>query len=282
MHPLLRLVRAGNLIVAFAGTLVAGLDVVAPRTGFPFSTGLALVLAAASTTLVTAGGNVLNDLLDRDSDRVNHPDRPLVTGAVRPGTARNLVVGFFVIAGLLILPLALAHPALPVIYVLAVAGLIAYEFRLKAAGLPGNIVVAGLTGAVFLYGGAAGGDLVLVVPFVLMATLATFSREVIKDMEDLAGDVDRRTFPRTHGLGAAGAVARLAVGTAILLSFVPFFTFIPLVSVAGIMYLVSVGVADALFVVSVAWLPARLHWEQSVSKGAMAVALLAFLAAAVR
>jgi geranylgeranylglycerol-phosphate geranylgeranyltransferase len=276
------LVRAGNLAVAFAGTFVAGLDVAPPRAGFPVSTALAFVLAAASTTLVTAGGNVLNDLLDRDSDRVNHPDRPLVTGAVRLGSARALVVGFFVGAGLLIVPLVFAHPALLLIYLLAVAGLIAYEFRLKAAGLPGNLVVAGLTGAVFLYGGAAGGDLLLVVPFVLMATLATFSREVIKDMEDLAGDVDRRTFPRTHGLGPAGAVARIAVGVAIALSVVPFVTFLPLLSVAGIMYLVSVGVADALFIASVAWLPARLHWEQSVSKGAMAVALLAFLAAAIR
>ncbi|MCI4318865.1 MAG: geranylgeranylglycerol-phosphate geranylgeranyltransferase [Thermoplasmata archaeon] len=282
MHPLLRLVRAGNLVVAFAGTFVAGLDVVPLRIGFPFATALGFVLAAASTTLVTAGGNVLNDLLDRDSDRVNHPDRPLVTGAVRTGTARALVVGCFVVAGLLILPLSLAHPALPAIYLLAVAGLIAYEFRLKATGLPGNLVVAGLTGAVFLYGGAAGGDIVLVVPFVLMATLATFSREVIKDMEDLAGDVDRRTFPRTHGLRASGVVARVSVAVAVVLSVAPFFTFLAILSVAGIMYLVSVGVADALFVASVAWLPARLHWEQSVSKGAMAVALLAFLAAAVR
>jgi geranylgeranylglycerol-phosphate geranylgeranyltransferase len=282
VHPWLRLVRAGNLLVAFAGTFVAGLDAVTIRSGLGISTGLILGLAAASTTLVTAGGNVLNDLLDRDSDRVNHPDRPLVTGAVEIRTARLLIVVLFVVAGLLILPLSWAHPVLPVIYALAVAGLIAYEFRLKAAGLSGNLIVAGLTGAVFLYGGAAGGNLLVVVPFALMATLATLSREIIKDMEDAAGDVDRRTFPRTHGMGAARRAARGAVAAAIALSIVPFLTFLPLVSVAGIMYLISVAVADALFVVSVAWLPARLHWEQSVSKGAMAVALVAFLAAALR
>ncbi|MCI4351383.1 MAG: geranylgeranylglycerol-phosphate geranylgeranyltransferase [Thermoplasmata archaeon] len=282
MHPLLRLVRAGNLLVAFAGTFVAGLDAVAPRGGLPLSTGIVLLLAAGSTALVTAGGNVLNDLLDRDSDRVNHPERPLVTGAVQLATARTLVVALFVIAGLMIVPVSWSHPGLPVIYVLAVGGLVAYEFRLKAAGLTGNLVVAGLTGAVFLYGGAAGGNLVLVVPFVLMATLATLSREIIKDMEDVAGDVDRRTFPKTHGLAAARSAARGAVGAAIALSLVPFVTFLPLVSVAGIMYLISVAVADGLFVVSVAYLPARLHWEQSVSKGAMAVALVAFLAAALR
>jgi hypothetical protein len=35
-------------------------------------------------------------------------------------------------------------------------------------------------------------------------------------------------------------------------------------------------------VVSVVWLPKRLHREQTLSKGAMTVALLAFLAAAFR
>ena len=43
-----------------------------------------------------------------------------------------------------------------------------------------------------------------------------------------------------------------------------------------------VGLADAAFVASVVYLPSRLHWEQTVSKGAMTIALCAFLAVAFR
>ncbi|MGA7923920.1 MAG: UbiA family prenyltransferase, partial [Thermoplasmata archaeon] len=157
-----------------------------------------------------------------------------------------------------------------------------YEFRFKTEGLAGNVLVAFLTGAVFLYGGAAVGDVLVIVPFALMAFLSTLSREVIKDMEDAKGDVDRRTLPRTHGMAAAGLLARISAGLAIALSPVPLVTFLSLFTVAGIIYLATVLAADALFVVSVVWLPERLHREQSVSKGAMTVALIAFLAAAFR
>jgi hypothetical protein len=37
-----------------------------------------------------------------------------------------------------------------------------------------------------------------------------------------------------------------------------------------------------VFVASVLWLPNRLHREQSLSKGAMSLALLAFLSTALR
>lgn len=80
----------------------------------------------------------------------------------------------------------------------------------------------------------------------------------------------------------AAGVARGSVVTALVLSTLPLFLLLRLDSVAGIMYAGLVLVADALFVVSVVWLPGRLHTEQTVSKGAMAVALVAFLAVAFR
>ncbi|MGA8543427.1 MAG: UbiA family prenyltransferase [Thermoplasmata archaeon] len=282
MHPALRLVRVGNLGVSFVGTVVGGL--VAHGMGIAGSDifWAILLLAAASTALVTAGGNVLNDLEDIEGDRVNHPDRPLVTGEVSVQTARIIAVGLFAGGIEAALPVIFVAPLVGVILAFALAGMLAYEFRLKAAGLGGNLVIAALTGLVFLYGGAAAGNVLLLAPFAAMAFLATASREVIKDMEDVEGDVTRQTLPKTHGLPLAGGVARAAVGAAIVLSFVPLFWFVHLSSVVGIIYLALVLAADAVFVASVALLPRRLHWEQTVSKVAMTVALFAFLAVAFR
>ncbi|MGI0154883.1 MAG: geranylgeranylglycerol-phosphate geranylgeranyltransferase [Thermoplasmata archaeon] len=274
--------RAGNLGVSFVGTVVGGL--VAHGIGISGSTPFwsILLLAAASTALVTAGGNVLNDLEDIEEDRVNHPDRPLVTGAISVPGARIVAIGLFVAGIEAAIPVILVEPLVGVILAFALAGMLAYEFRLKAAGFAGNLVVAALTGLVFLYGGAAAGDALLLAPFAAMAFLATLSREVVKDMEDVEGDVSRETLPKTHGLAYSGRVARVAVGAAIVLSVVPLLWFVTLDSVAGIIYLALVLAADAVFVASTVFLPQRLHWEQTMSKVAMSIALFAFLAVAFR
>jgi geranylgeranylglycerol-phosphate geranylgeranyltransferase len=282
VHPALRLVRLGNVLVSFFGTLVGGWAAEGHGTGIDPALLLPLALAGVSTACVTAGGNVLNDILDRRSDAVNHPDRPLVRGDIRVGHAKGLGVALFVIAVLAVLPEIPERWPLGVILAVALAALLGYEFRFKAIGFAGNLLVAFLTGAVFLYGAASVGAVLVVVPFALMAFFATLSREVIKDMEDAEGDVDRRTLPRTHGLGFSAGVSRAAVVVAIALSPLPFLYLVPLDSIVGIMYAASVLVADGLFVASVLPLPRNLHRDQTVSKGAMTIALIAFLVTAFR
>ncbi len=282
MHPALRLVRAGNLAVSFAGTLVGGLVARGAGVYVPLVVWVAILLAAASTSLVTAGGNVLNDILDREGDRTNHPDRPLVTGEFSVGSARIFATFLFVAGALVVVPVTFLEPFVGVLLALAVGALLGYEFWLKGRGFLGNLTVAFLTGMVFLYGGAAAGNPLLLAPFAAMAILATVSREVIKDMEDVAGDVGRATLPKTRGMGLATSVARGSVGLAIALSFAPFLWFLRWGSVVGIIYLGLVVAADAVFVLSVTYLPGRLHWEQTMSKVGMTIALFAFLAVAFR
>ena len=271
-----------NLGVSFVGTVVGGL--VALGTGVSVSASLwtLLVLAAISTACVTGAGNGLNDLLDLEVDRTNHPDRPLVTGEVSVERAQGLVIGLFVAGLFVALPVIAAQPLVGAILGAAVAALLGYEFLLKSRGFVGNLVVAFLTAMVFLYGAAAAGNAAILLPFAGMAFLATLSREVIKDMEDVRGDVGRTTLPMRHGLPYSGRVALASVLGGIALSLVPLAWFVAPTSVAGIIYIVLVGAADVVFGVSVRYLPDRLHYEQTMSKAAMTVALFAFLAVAFR
>jgi geranylgeranylglycerol-phosphate geranylgeranyltransferase len=282
VHPALRLVRVGNLGVSFVGALVGGLVARGTGIAIPATVWIAIVLAGVSTSLVTAGGNVLNDILDREGDRTNHPTRPLVTGQISVARARWLCGALFFGGAVAIVPVLVARPLVGGLLVIAIGALLGYEFLLKTRGFVGNLTVGFLTGLVFLYGGAAAGNPLVLAPFAAMAFLATVSREVIKDMEDVAGDAGRSTLPKTLGMGAAGGVARGAVAAALVLSVVPFLWFLRFTSVAGIIYLALVLVADAVFVLSVAYLPSRLHWEQTMSKVGMTVALFAFLAVAFR
>ena len=282
VHPFLRLIRAGNAAVSFLGTAVGGLAAAGAGVGLGRSAALALGLAAASTACVTAGGNVLNDILDRETDRQNHPDRPLVTGAISVGTARALAAGLFVASAVVIAPVLASAWLLAPLWALAVASLLLYEFLAKSRGLIGNLLVAVLTGAVFLYGGAAVGAVTVVAPLAAMALMATLSREIIKDMEDAEGDVDRDTLPRSYGIPAASLSARLAVAAAIVLSPLPILLGLAGSGLVEATYLAVVAAADLVFLLSVLRLPQQLHRAQTLSKGAMTVALVAFLATAFR
>lgn len=282
MQPALRLVRPENLVVSFLGTIVGGLVGRGSGVTGPLSFWALVALAGISTACVTAAGNVLNDLLDLEVDRINHPDRPLVTGAVSVEVARGLVVALFVVGLFVVLPLVAVAPLVGAIFAAAVLSVLAYEFLLKARGFVGNLVVAFLTAMVFLYGGAAAGNAAILLPFAGMAFLATLSREVIKDMEDVQGDVGRTTLPMSYGLLYSGRVAQASVLAAVVLSAVPLLWFVRVTSIAGAIYLGIVAVADVIFWVSVRHLPERLHYEQTMSKLAMSVALFAFLAVAFR
>jgi len=282
VQPALRLVRPENLVVSFLGTIVGGLVGRGSGVTGPLSFWALVALAGISTACVTAAGNVLNDLLDLEVDRINHPDRPLVTGAVSVEVARGLVVALFVVGLFVVLPLVAVAPLVGAIFAAAVLSVLAYEFLLKARGFVGNLVVAFLTAMVFLYGGAAAGNAAILLPFAGMAFLATLSREVIKDMEDVQGDVGRTTLPMSYGLLYSGRVAQASVLAAVVLSAVPLLWFVRVTSIAGAIYLGIVAVADVIFWVSVRHLPERLHYEQTMSKLAMSVALFAFLAVAFR
>jgi geranylgeranylglycerol-phosphate geranylgeranyltransferase len=232
----LELTRPGNAIAAgvltFTGSFVAGGFEVAP---------VPVVAAVAATVFATAAGNAVNDYFDREIDRVNRPDRPIPRGAV---TAR----GALAFSVLLFIGAVVAAVLLPLVAVaIAVANLLALVAYTKLfKGLPGvgNAVVAYLTGSTFLFGGAAVGrvgDPAVVVLFAL-AALATLSREVVKDVEDIAGDRAEglRTLPIAVGETLALRAGAAALVVAVAASAVPY-----LMGTFGLVYVVLVVPADA-------------------------------------
>jgi geranylgeranylglycerol-phosphate geranylgeranyltransferase len=161
------------------------------------------------------------------------------------------------------------------IAVLNSALLFLYARSLKATPLIGNICIAYLTGSAFLFGGAVAGLAGLqanLVPF-LLSFLATMSREIMKDMEDMEGDRlgGARTLPILAGeKSSATLAAAFALAAVVLSYFVPF----------GKAYLLIVAVADLFFLFSmIKIVKGDAAGSQRVLKIGMAVALLAFLAA---
>ena len=218
MRDLLRLVRAGNLLIAAAGVCAGGwiaLGTVAlPKL---------LVFAALSGIGLGAAGNALNDLADVAPDRVNRPAgaRPLAAGCLTRQTAEGVVFGGALLG---VAAAALVSGIQVAVALGALAVMAVYSPWLKQRGLPGNVAVAVVAGLPLFYGAlAVGAPAAGLVPWVLAAWLH-FARELVKDLEDEPGDraAGRRTLPVTHGAPAATRVACW-----VLIAFIPVSELLP-------------------------------------------------------
>ncbi len=217
----------------------------------------------------TAGGNILNDYIDRKVDRINHPNRPIPSGKISPKNALILSGIMFIVS--LLLSLFLPHTLPKLIVVFASILMISYEVKLKKMGLSGNITIATLTGLLFVFSGSIYGELMLPLILALLAGLATLGREITKDIQDMKGDLDRNTLPMKIGKSGSRKVISISIITAVVLSPIPY-----IYSLLPLSYLITVIFADIIFIYSINLLrePRR---AQRFIKMAMGVSLIAFL-----
>jgi len=181
-----------------------------------------MLLTAVSASLIAAGGNVINDIYDIETDKINRPERALPSGKISLNAAFNyylLLTSCGIVISVIISYLAFA------VAFTVFAGLWFYATTLKRLPLAGNIAIAIFTGMVFPYGALAAGELSAgYFPF-LFAFLTTLIREVLKDLEDTGGDrqTGARTFPVLYGEQKGKLFVRV---TAVILFFATLLPFI--------------------------------------------------------
>ncbi len=269
MKAYLELARPMNVLFGVAGALVGAL--VAAGPDLPEHAWDLLGGCIVVSSFMTAG-NALNDLTDREIDRKNHPDRPLPSGRASTRGAMTLVLLMWAIC----LGVSLTLPPLAILVALTAAFLmVAYDLGLKRAGFAGTVTISLLGGMLFLFGGAVVDEPLSTLVLFLLAFLATVAREVVKDIEDIRGDTDRDTLPKTMGVPRARAVVTAAVVAAVVLSPVPL-----LLDLLHPAYAYVVVAADAMFLFSLSALgdPRR---ASLLLKSSMAVGLTAFIAGGV-
>lgn len=266
MNSWLRIIRPINGIMGIVATWISAF----------IGVGLALknflppvIFASLAVFLVTSAGNIINDIMDIETDKVNHPTRPLVKGEI---TVKQATYGAAILFIVPILTSAFYISYFAAIVVLiADALLVGYEKFLKKRGISGNITISILVGLIFIFGGIAVSSLLKMIILFGMASLANLSREIIKDIEDMEGDVDRITFPKRYGIKNAMILAALSVLIAVSLSYLPYY-----LGIFSIYYAIVVILSDALFIISLSVMSKNPERSQSISKYAMIVGLISF------
>jgi geranylgeranylglycerol-phosphate geranylgeranyltransferase len=111
-----------------------------------------ILLAALSAAFTAGAGNIINDIYDKEADKINHPERPLAKGII---TTNNAWIEYFILTLLAVAASSIINQKALVIVILTSVLLYLYSARLKKIPLLGNITVAYLTGLAFIFGGIA-------------------------------------------------------------------------------------------------------------------------------
>ena len=261
----LALVRPRNLLIAAAGVAVGGLLALG-HVVFPAG----LVWAMASALGLGAAGNAANDLFDLEADRINRPLRPLVTGELSRQAATvisGVAGGFGLFAAWWV-----SRP-LFLLAVAALAVMLAYSPWLKSRGIRGNLAVAVVASLPLVYGAVAVGDWRAGLVPTVLAALLHLAREIVKDVEDVAGDLalGRRTLPIVWGTEAG-----LLAAAGVLAVFVPVALIPWAAGWYGWRYGLVVSVLDGAFLVLIARL---VRGRPAGARGALKAAMVLGLAA---
>jgi len=210
------LMRPLNMAITFAAVVMGGLLGKVEPEGLP-----EVLLAALAAALVAGGANSLNDACDAEIDRRNRPERPVPSGRISPEGARNW--GFYLMLAGVLCGFTVNIPA--GIVATGVSGLmILYDYRLKRELLWGNLAVALSTGLALYYGALAAGHPAAGIVPGLFAFLINLAREIIKDVEDVAGDrsAGAGTLPIRYGSRGATLSSALVLLILIVVSPLPY------------------------------------------------------------
>jgi geranylgeranylglycerol-phosphate geranylgeranyltransferase len=266
LNPWIKFIRPLNGLMGIFGTFISGLIAL----GFNLVHHLVVIsIAAFCVFMVTSGGNILNDVVDVESDRKNHPRRPLVTGKISASSARIAFYAFFLIPVVVAAFYLNLYAAL--IVFLAEVLLISYELKTKNLGLSGNITISVLVGFIFVFGGISLDSAGRMLFLFLLAFLANLSREIIKDIQDMGGDVGRRTLPMAIGQRNSAVSVMGIIIALVIISFIPYF-----IGLFSLYYLIVVAVTDIVFILSSYATFRNPERGQQISKIGMILGLISF------
>ncbi|MBM3403474.1 MAG: prenyltransferase [Bacteroidetes bacterium] len=240
---LIRLIRLPNLGIIILTQFLLRYCVIVPilYTGHaPATPGFDFFILVLVSVLIAAGGYIINDIYDVETDRINRPEKPVIERIIPVKTALVLYFSFTITGTVLGFFLAYIVKSLSfgLMFLVIILLLWFYAVRYKKMMITGNLVVSFLSAfsilVVWLFElfalrnhGITYTDVFKKLPLVwyiilfyaVFAFFLSWIREIIKDIEDMEGDraTGCRSFPVVRGVNqskwlAGGLIALVSAG----------------------------------------------------------------------
>ncbi len=219
------------------------------------------ILLVLSTVSIAAGGYIINNIFDVATDTENKPENVIVGKCISETKAYNLYIGFTLIGVAMGFYLAnvINKPSFASIFIIIAATLYFYATSLKQSLLIGNFVVALLLSFSVLIIGifdlypitneenrpVMGLLFGILLDYAFFAFIINFIREIVKDLQDIEGDLDQgmNTLPIAFGVKRTAKLV-------FVLSFIPIICIIYYINTnlfaSGLMYATVYGLVFIL------------------------------------
>ncbi|HEU4497614.1 MAG TPA: geranylgeranylglycerol-phosphate geranylgeranyltransferase [Flavobacterium sp.] len=228
----LKLIRYKNLLMLALMQLIFKYGFIKLQAVPQALSDLNYLLFVFATACIAAGGYLINNILDTETDKINKPENVVIGRSISEAAGYNIYIALNVIGVGLGFYLAnvIGKPNFAAVFIIIAATLYVYASGLKQSLLAGNIIIALLLALSILVVGVF--DLLpVIVPenqavmgllfrilldYAIFAFILNFIREIVKDLEDVKGDYNQgmNTLPIALGVSRT---ARLVFG----LSFIP-------------------------------------------------------------
>jgi 4-hydroxybenzoate polyprenyltransferase len=198
-----------------------------------------LFILIASTVIIAAAGNIINDYFDVRADRINKPEKLIITKHIKRRWAIISHWSFNGIGFMAGIYLSVVYQTITFLFIhlISINLLWFYSMYFKRKALLGNFIIALLTGLIpiltllFVCFSISSADntsvlnllsdhnLKLLYAVSTMALLSNFSREIIKDIQDMKGDqlIYVRSLPMVIGEFKAKIISGLILLLVILI-----------------------------------------------------------------
>ncbi|MFZ4106072.1 geranylgeranylglycerol-phosphate geranylgeranyltransferase [Flavobacterium sp.] len=170
-------------------------------------------LLVLATVLIAAGGYVINDIFDQETDQHNKPNKVIIGTYISEFVAYNIYAGLTItgVACGFILANSILHPNFAILFILIATLLYIYASTLKQIAIIGNILTAALLAFSVIIIGIFDifpntfeiNQQQMALAFSILLDYAKFAffinlvREIIKDIQDVEGDkiMEMKTLP---------------------------------------------------------------------------------------
>lgn len=215
---LFSVVRGYNILVITLAQYLASIYILSPNLplrGVVLDINLFLIVTASA--LVIASGYIINNFYDAEKDLINKPTKTMLDRLV---SQRFKLTTYFILNFLAVLAASYISFRAVLFFSAYIFGIWLYSHKLKRIPFIGNLVSASLAitpfFVVFVYYGNFEKVIFVHALFLFLLILA---REMIKDLENMAGDMAQnyRTIPIIYG----AKFSKVLIGLLIILTLVP-------------------------------------------------------------
>lgn len=230
---LFSVVRGYNILVITLAQYLASIYIISPDLPLrEVVLDINLFLIVTASALVIASGYIINNFYDAEKDLINKPTKSMLDRLV---SQRFKLTTYFILNFLAVIAASYISFRAVFFFSAYIFGIWLYSHKLKRIPFIGNLVSASLAIApffvVFVY---YGNFETVIFVHALFLVLLILAREMIKDLENMAGDMAQnyRTIPILYG----PKVSKGLIALLILLTLVPALLLIKIFDV-GYMYL---------------------------------------------